>query len=151
MRGSPFSIPVAKPDNPPPEAYITWWNPSQAGVRGGPEWFVKKLHEIDPNLNITWNNFTERWQIWVRKPRSTNPFTRGWQLLFVVKYSDGSYAPLDERTLSKLFEISGDKWGNARSYFNHVQNEFERGQKQMEDQRVDSVKAGGREYFDYLQ
>src|SRR3990167_7509346 len=150
-RSAPFNLPVTNTTTPPKEANQWWWHPSQPGVISGPDWFNKKLHAIDPDVQVTWNAYNQRWQVWLKRPQLVGPHCRGWRLLFVVKYADGSYAPLDERTLSKLYEISGDKWGNAKEYFIRLENELERDKEKMEAERTDSVKAGGREYFDYLQ
>jgi len=83
---------------------------------------------------------TQRWQVWTRKERLQTPVCRGWQLLFIHQDSDGSYLPLDERLLARLFSASADRWGNAREYFKSVEREIERRkEKQHADSLQDSI------------
>lgn len=149
---SDFRVKPDRGKRAPIESNPWWWNPSRPGVRGGPAWFEAKLVEIDPNLGISWNSYKERHQIWVRAPhRMKNALAQGWLLLFTVENSDKSYAPLDERTLAKIYEISADKWGNARSYFNRVVDEMDRDRLKAEAAHKDELDYISGDYYDHLQ
>lgn len=134
-----------------PESNNWWWNPSRPGVRQGPDWFMATLKEIDPDIRVTWNAYRERWQVWAPKPSMQNPISQGWLLLFPVQLPNGDYAPLDERTLAKLYQVSARVWGGAREYFNRIESEMERDKQRAADQRRDSINQGAGEYFDYTQ
>ena len=154
MRTQAFKMGVNKPTSiPDPETNPWWWNPGRVGigVTEAPPWFTKRLHELDPDLAVTWNRVVERYQVWVRKPSLRTKVCNGWQLLFQVKHSDGSYCPLDERTFAKLYDISGQRWGSGKKYFARVEQEMERDREKMERDRKDSIGYGAGEYFDYLQ
>ncbi len=136
----------AAPVKLPPEANPWWWNPSRPGVRGGPEWFTDKLTDIDRKLGITWNGYKEQWQIWMQKPTVQHPICKGWVLLFAVHPSQ-----LDNRVFARLFEASGDKWGNAKEYFISVQREYERDRERSEKHRLSEVMDSAMESFTYSQ
>lgn len=148
---SDFRVAPPKPQQVREDEHPLFWNPSRLGVQLGPNDFRKKLHDIDPDLEVAWDRNLERWNIWIRKPQLNHPISRGWGLLFQVKLNDGAYAPLDERTFSKLAEISARKWGNATSYFKRVEAEMEKDRLSAEKTRKDGIDDCGGEYFDYLQ
>lgn len=143
MRGrtAPFGMERARPSIPPPEALNWWWNPSRSGVALGPEWFRAKLHEVDPELEVTWNRYTERFLIWTKKERMQTKICSGWLLLFPVQYDDGSFMPLDERVIARLYHASSRKWGSGKAYFDAVEREMardkERARKQADTDHID--------------
>lgn len=147
---TPFKQAIAKPEKLGPEANPNWWNPSRVGVRGGPADFEKQLKEFDPDLRVTWNAYTKRWQLWMHKPKLRNPITMGWLLLFVWKYPDGSYAPLDNRVFARLYSASAAKWGNGKKYFDRVAYELEHEREQAEATRKDNVKYAAGEFYDHI-
>lgn len=151
MSTQPFTMPVARPRPVGPEASDWFWNPNRVGVRGAPDYFAAQLQAFDPELAITWNPLTERWLVWVRKPKLVSKLCRGWLLLFPVRYEDGSYQPLDDRIFARLYAISGQRWGSGAAYFRRIEQEIERDRQQAEDSRRDSVGYLAREYFPHTQ
>lgn len=120
-----------------PRENITWfWNPGRIGVKRAPEWFDKKLKELGDELEITWSPVHERWLVWMRKPSFNHPVCQGWLLLFIVQEPDGSYRPLDERIMARLYESSARKWGSGKAYFDNVTRVMER---EEETRRRDSL------------
>lgn len=139
---------------PPPESIIQWWHPNRAGVRTGPAWFDKKLEEVaDPGeLAVTWNSYNERWQVWVRAPRIQNKFVQGWNLLFVVKDpEDGSYAPLDERVLARLYSCNLKRFPSAKAYFDQIERQMEREREAKERASWNDTLSQAMESFDHSQ
>lgn len=134
-----------------PESNNWWWNPARVGVRFAPEWFMEKVREIDPALRIVWNVYTERWQVWAPSHRINHPVCAGWLLLFPVQYSDGSYCPLDERTLARIYEVSAIHQGTAKQYWDRIQGEIERDKERTRATRDASVRQGAADYYDYMQ
>jgi hypothetical protein len=128
VRSAPFKQAIAKPKKLGPEHNPWYWNPNRVGALEAPAWFKDKLREVDPDgvIDVRWNPVKERWAVFYRNPRMNHPICQGWTLLFPVAYDDGSYMPLDERTLARLYSASAAKWGNGKEYFNAVQREIER-------------------------
>lgn len=133
-----------------PESNPWWWNPARPAIQEAPEWFRKQLAEIDPDLRVVWNSFRERWQVWAPKPSLRHPVCAGWVFLFPVQYPDGSYCPLDERTLAKVYEVSAQKWGDARKYWSRIEEEILRDKQKAVTDREDDVKYAAGEYYDYM-
>lgn len=148
--GAPFQQTLTKPKSLPPQSSHWFWNPNQVGVRFAPEWFLKKLHEIDPDLTITWDNYQEKWLVWAKNDKLQSKLCRGWTLLFPVRYADGSYMPLDERLFSRLYGASATRWGNAKHYFDAIEREWERDRERAERSRNDEVKHSAGEYYDFM-
>ena len=148
---SPFAQPIeAKPYIPPPESMHWFWNPNRIDVTFAPDWFLKRVREIDSKLTITWDRYQERWLVWVQSPRFQSKLCSGWILLFPVRYDDGSYCPLDERIFARLYHASEDRWGNAKHYFNAIQREQERDKEKAYLNRDDNIKHAAGEYYDYM-
>lgn len=147
-RVNPFRFPVAKPKRLGPEHNPWYWNPNHPAIRLGPSDFRKRIQEIDPAYEVTWNPIRERWQVFARSPKINHPICQGWKLVFVVE-EDGEYVPLDERTLAKAWDRSVRKWGDFNVYWNRIENEIVRGQEKREEERADSTRYGAGEYFDY--
>lgn len=145
-----FSQSLARIVRPAPESNPRFWNPNQAGVLFAPDSVMRKLKDIDPDLSITWDNFAERWIIWVKNPKLVSAVNRGWTLLFILRYADGSHMPLDERLFARIYEISAHKWGNAKQYFDSVEREWERDRELVKKNREDDVKYSAGEYFDFM-
>ena len=60
--------------------------------------------------------------------------------MMIVQYPDGSYMPLDERTLAAVFNASARKWGSGRAYFDQVESAVRREQAAKERrQRQDAI------------
>lgn len=150
MRGQPFKQQLTKPQALPPEALNWFWSPSRVGAEFAPEWFLTKLREMDPDLTVTWNRYTERWLVWMRNPRHQSKYSQGWSLLFVVQYADGSYQPLDERVMARLYEASAAKWGRGKDYFDAIVREMERDKELAKASRDSDVQHAAGEYYDYM-
>jgi hypothetical protein len=137
---------------PPPESILSWWHPSRPGVRSGPAWFDKKLLEVsDGELAVTWNAYIERWMVWVKAPRIHNSFVQRWNLLFVVREDDGSYRPLDERTLARLYSASMRQWGTAKRYWEAVEREMARDKEARARSTWNDTLSQAMESFDHSQ
>ena len=116
----------------------------------GPKWFMEKLHQMDPDLTVTWDHWNENWLVWMKQPRHQSKFSQGWVLLFPVRYSDGSYMPLDERVFARLYSASAAKWGRGRDYFLAIERELERDKEIAKRNRDDDVKHAAGEYYDFM-
>ena len=121
-----------------PEHSDWFWNPNRIGAGEAPAWFRAKLKEVDPDgfVDIRWNPLKERWAAFYRKPGFAHPICQGWTLLMKIEYPDGSYMPLDERTLAALYQASGRRWGNGKEYFHAIEREIEREREQRERART---------------
>jgi hypothetical protein len=133
-----------------PEHSPWYWNPNRVGVKFAPDWFLTKLHDLDPDLTITWSPIHENWIVWMKSPRIQSPLCTGWALLFIVKESDNSYRPLDERIFARLFSASARKWGKGRDYFLAIEREMERDREKKEKNRNDDVRHSAGEYYDFM-
>ena len=145
-----FRVPQAAPERISERASPWFWNPGRIGVETGPDWFTTRLKALDPDLAVTWNRETERWQVWVRKPRLQSKLCQGWLLLFPVTYRDGSYCPLDERVFAKLHHVSAETWGSAREYFTRVTQEIERDRARRAATRHDEIAQIAGDYWKHL-
>jgi hypothetical protein len=109
-----------------PEEMPHFWHPGRPGVKTAPEWFKVELERFDPDLRVTWNPITERWQVWVPSPAAKYHLCPGWRLLFVHRGPSGEYLPLDDRLFARLYHASAAKWGSGKQYFARLQAEMER-------------------------
>ena len=146
----PFTIPIVRPKAPPPEANPWWWNPRRAGVLFADDGFMRSLREIDADLRVVWNGYTERWQVWAPKPKLMSKYCQGWNLLFPVQHQDGSYCPLGGQVLAKLYDVSARKYGNSRQYFDRLCAEEDRDRQKMEDERNASVQEVAWDRFHHV-
>lgn len=124
-----FSTPVTSPKAADPETNPWWWHPSRPGVPSGPQWFSRELDQVDPDLAVTHNRLTGRYQLFTKAPKLANKVCWGWQLLF-------SFHPAEigAPVLARLFEASARKWGSARDYFLAIEREMAREQAAIERQ-----------------
>jgi predicted DNA-binding antitoxin AbrB/MazE fold protein len=109
------------------------WSENRKGYGGvsmTPDWsFVQQLKRIDPNLSVTWNKNRERWVVY-EKGRITGLD----HIVMRVEYEDGSYKPLDARTLREL-EKSRWLWNKGlREFINRLEDEEE--QREMDSERA---------------
>ena len=151
-KSAPFKQTPVRPKALPPEYNNWYWHPNRGSVRTAPDWFMAKLKDVDPDglVRITWNPIRERWQVFARDYKVQHPICWGWKLLFVVE-QDGEYVPLDERTLAKIYERSGRKWGNLYEYWLKVEQVIERETARAEKNRHDAVGDTSGDYYDYMQ
>lgn len=134
-----------------PETNPWFWNPNLIGIKEPPEDFQDKLHELHPDIRVVWNGHTERWQVFAPKPTLNHPICHGWVLLFVVQTPGGQYLPLDERTLAKLYQVSGQVWGSGRKYMDAVVRERELERERAERRQNDETWGLAGESFDFTQ
>ena len=135
---------------PPPESMHWFWSPSRVDAIFAPEWFMRELHLTDPDLTCTWDVWNERWLVWMRQPRFQTKYTQGWMLLFPVRYSDGSYMPLDARVFARLYQASAARWGRGKDYFRAIEREMERDKTKAKLDRDSDVKHAAGEYYDHM-
>jgi hypothetical protein len=145
-----IKLPVAKPVIPGPEQLLWYWHPDRIGAGSAPEWFKTKLAEIDQDLTVTWSPIHERWLVWNRNYKVQSKWCSGWTLLFPVRDQDGSYLPLDERVLARIYAASVHTWSNAKKYFDAIEREWERDREKAKENRADDVKHSAGEYYDYM-
>jgi hypothetical protein len=147
-----FTTPVARPQSLGPEHSPYYFNPGRVDRLLAPEDFRRKLHELDPRLEACWHPVLERWQIWFHSPSEvTNPRMKGWKLIFRVEYPDGSYMPLDERTLAKAWDRSGRKWGSMSRYWDRVESEFWRASHRAHLEHKQIVRDIAGDRYDFAQ
>jgi hypothetical protein len=141
MRLQPFSqqISRSKPKLDV-ETHPYYWNPNRIGAVQAPEWFMDRVEEISPDIDVRKNPVTSKWEVWVRSPRFVHPMCQGWKLLFVHHDTQGQVMPLDERLLCRLHLIDM-KNSNAKAYFERVVAEInrdrERRQRQYDQDTMD--------------
>lgn len=135
----------------PVESLSWYWNPGRAGVRLGPEWFRDKLKMLGDELEVTWDAYNERWCIFMKQPRVTHPLGRGWTLLFKVQNADGTFAPLDEQVLGRLFFASQKRWGSGQKYWEAMEREAERERLTAEKDEFQNTMDQSMESFDHSQ
>lgn len=147
-----MQVPIAAPKAGDPASATRYFSPNRGGVRFGPEWFRRELHEIDPRLEVTWHPLMERWLIWAKNPEITFWMHPGWQLLFPVQsHPSGAYLPLDARTLAKVYDRSPRKWGNGKQYFDRIVSETRRDYERQQNDRRQHVRDAAGEQYDHAQ
>jgi hypothetical protein len=139
-----FRQPVAKVTKPADvETHPWYWNPNRIGAIQAPSWFMERVNEIDPELDVRYNPVTSKWGVWVRNSRFVHPICQGWKLLFIHHDQDRQPMPLDERLLGRLHLIDM-KNSSAKAYFSRVMSEMERGRRRWPPTRWTlQLSAGG--------
>jgi hypothetical protein len=145
------TTPITKPKALGPETSWSYFHPGRADARYAPAPFRAEVHAIDPQLDVVWHPVHERWCVWVRNPRITHWICAGWQMLFPVRYPNGDYLPLDSRVLATIYDRSPRKWGNARHYFDRIQDEVRRDQDAAQRQRGEYVGQIARDHYRHCQ
>lgn len=148
---APITLPVAKPQKRGPETSWSFFHPGRVDARFCPPEFRAKVKALDPKLDVVWHPIHERWCVWVQNPRITHWMCAGWQLLFPVKHSDGSYCPLDERTLAEIVNRSPRKHGTGVQYFERVMGEIARDRRKKREHHQDVIGQHARDRWDFAQ
>lgn len=148
---APMTVPIAKPKKIGPETSWSFFHPGRVDARFCPDDFRKRVKALDDKLEIVWHPVHERWCVWVRNHHITHWMCAGWQLLFPVKHSDGTYCPLDERVLAEIINRSPRKHGNAKQYFERVLSEMNRDRKQKKTAHSDIIGQNARDRWDFAQ
>lgn len=92
--------------------------------QSAPESFIQELHNLDRNLEVTFNRVSGRWEIY----RLTH---RGWDWILCVEDENENYRPLDMRTINKLKEMDIiARWGSVAEFEKHLD---EKQQKYKDD------------------
>lgn len=146
-----MGVPIVKPKALGPETSWSYFHPGRVDARPAPADFRALVQGIDPNLDVIWHPVYERWCVWVRNPRITHWICAGWQMLFVVRYPDGAYMPLDTRTLATIFDRSPRKWGSARRYFDRLESEMHAERRRRKKDHSNEIGAIAREKYDACQ
>jgi len=149
MSANNITIPLAKPGKPEPAVNVWFWNPQRYGIDHGPEWFTKRLHNIDPELEVTWSPMHERWLVWAKSPKLVHPVCQGWRLLFVHHDRDHNYLPLSELVFARIFEASVFAQGSAKAYFDRIIDEQERDDVRKETRLSTEAIDRAMPQFDY--
>lgn len=149
-RSQQISQPIADSRQLSEESNEWFWNPGRVGIQREPEWFRKLLDEAGhTEIALTWNRWTERWQVFARVPKIATPLCQGWRYLFPVQLRNGSYAPLDERTIAKIFLVDGSHQGNGKRYFERIAAEMQRDKERAEQADQTGTHDAAGEFFDY--
>jgi hypothetical protein len=136
-------IPAIKPLGP--ETSWRYFSPARADVQHAPAAFLAQLHEVDPRLDAVWHPVNERWVVWFRD-------RAGWKVVFPVQYAgSGRYMPLDERTIAKVWDRSGRRWGGGLRYWERIEGEIIRTIKAREAARQQEARDAAGDRFDFAQ
>lgn len=146
-----FSTARAKPKPLAAETSWSYFHPGRVDAIYAPSSFRSVVKAIDPQLDVVWHPIHQRWCVWVRNPHIRHWMCAGWQMLFPVRYADGSYMPLDDRTLATIYDRSPRKWGNAKRYFDRIQDEVRRDYVKGQQNREDLVGAIARDRWRFAQ
>jgi hypothetical protein len=145
------TTPITKIKRLDPGTSWSFFHPNRVDARLAPPDFRAQVHAIDPNLEVVWHPLHERWCVWVKNPRVRHHLCPGWQLLFPVRYGDGSYMPLDARTLALIFDRSARKWGNGRQYWDRIQDEIRHDYNARRREHSAVVGQNARDRWDFAQ
>lgn len=120
-----FKQEIVKGNAKSEESIPSWWNPSRAGLKSAPEWFLRRLEEFDPELKCVWNGFTENWQIFCKSDRIKSPIARGWLLIRRIPPEDlrEHNVPL---ILAALWAQSARRGVTGAEYFDRIMAEQDR-------------------------
>lgn len=143
--------PITKPKALDPATSWSFFHPNRVDARFAPADFRARVRDLDPNLEIVWHQLHQRWCVWVRNPRVRNRMCPGWQMLFPVRYADGAFMPLDERTLAAIYDRSARKWGNGLQYWNRIQDEIRHDYVQGQKNRSECVGQQARDRWNFAQ
>ena len=79
--------------------------------------FVEDMKRLDPKLDVRWDEWDERWNVFrvIQKGGGDCPLH-----VLTVEHQDGSYKPLDNRTIQKLHEMDSWRWHNKYRYASHI-------------------------------
>lgn len=148
---APMAVPIAKPAKVGPETSWSFFHPGRVDVRFAPDDFRKRVKAMDDKLEVAWHPVHERWCVWVKNPHIKHWMCPGWQLLFPVKHSDGTFCPLDERVLAEIVNRSPRKHGNGRQYFERVMAEIDKDRKAKRTAHQDVIGQHARDRWDFAQ
>lgn len=123
--------------------------------------FVKRLKEIDEFLNVGWNHLQDRWQI-VRDDRrfrylgnfEGKPLLASWTklyLVFTVQNDDGSYRPLDQRSIDKLHQIDMQNKCRTSEFMRQLELEEDEYKEKQSRRQSEQIEELTKENFHQIQ
>lgn len=152
-RSLPVSMSISRGSVRGPELSWNYFHPGRVDARFAPDAFRRRLHEVDERLEVVWHPIHERWVCFVRQPDIKFWMCPGWKRLFIVRYPDESFMPLDERTLGEAWSRHPKLYNyRGRDYFERVVLEHMREQRRTERKDYESdLEARARDQWRYAQ
>jgi hypothetical protein len=92
--------------------------------------FVKELRRHDDKLGVSWNSVKKRWNITRKVPAPSNLYDVDAHI-YTVQNDDGTYRPLDARTL-RLLKQSDHHQRGANTVINEMMREQEMAEEASE-------------------
>lgn len=145
-----FQVGHSAPTPLGPEHNWHYFHPGRVDILRAPEWFMRDIKEIDPRLEVVWHPVKQRWSVWCRDPFITFPMCAGWHMIFPWDY-EGTYLPLDNRLLSMIYMRSPRVWGNAKKYWQRIEDEVIGDRKRRDKARADLTADMASDYWNYRQ
>jgi|TARA_B100001250_G_scaffold34353_1_gene27790 anion-transporting ArsA/GET3 family ATPase len=98
-----------------------------------PDWsIVKRIQDYDKGLSVKWIDRKERWGIYKKIPSENGLYDKD-VLVMVVRNSDDSYRPLDDRALERL--RAADQHRLSRINQLHEMREIEEHNEKLTEKR----------------
>ena len=88
--------------------------------------YCKRLAEIDPRLKVEWNS--DHWII----TREGKDYKRSPQYIMTVRNKDGSFRPLDQRTLDALRKCDSHRYPSVKDFVKEIDDYNEKKEKEKE-------------------
>jgi len=101
--------------------------------------FLESLHRMDGKLEPRWNPKKACWEIY-----------RDGLYVMTVRSKEGSYAPLDNRVLQKLFTIDARRYRNSFDFIHNLHLEDERLMGMKRKDQDEFVRACHRDMSPFL-
>ena len=103
-----------------------------------PEWFAEQLRLVDPSLSVRWHTGRSRWLILRRNPRRPSHPA---EIVCTVQEPDGSFRPLDRRTIDKLYRMDTQRRFGGAAWFHGRRIEAELDEEQAAlDRKKQAIK-----------
>ena len=100
-----------------------------------PDWaFLKELKRMDPMLTVQWETSRQRWEIYRKTAAPGNLYSYKVRVM-TISNEDGSYRPLDMRTIRLLQQYDNHTRG-AKNVINEIMDEQSKAEEETaRDQR----------------
>lgn len=104
----------------PGKYYPQWFNPDRSSYLC-PEGMTpermdayrERLRKVHPGLDVTWHPIRECWQFWIKEPKVTVWWTKGWKRLF-MQDPEGENMGLDDYPFVVLYWQEPELFNKAR-------------------------------------
>ncbi len=106
--------------------------------------FVRKLKEIDNAFYPRWCWLRERWEIWYHKDLRPNV------LALVVQNDDGSYRPLDQRTIERMKVGDSHRFNRKRDMIYEIEAKETKAREIKEKDQRAEIHAITTEFSGYM-